>query len=85
MCRGCTQLTINVNRLERQLLEEEFSLEKSDEEIARQMNEILVRESSGISQKDDELLTSLVERLFQDEKRRKKLIKEIWKLQRKKK
>ena len=85
MCRECTALVIKLNQLERQLLSEEFSIEKTDEELARQINDILIKEGpSGFPEVDEQLLNSLLERMLADEKRRKRLLKEIRKLQKRK-
>ncbi len=81
-CKSCTEIIRQVKRLEQQLIVEEFSIEQEDEKIARQINDILTKENS--SKNDEELLTALTEKLLKDEKRRRKIIKEILKLQRKK-
>ena len=83
-CKECTQLMMKLTQLERQLIAEEFSIEQEDEKIARQINDLLVKESSGISENDERLLTALTERMLTDEKRRKKIIKQILSLQKKK-
>ncbi len=83
-CEECTQLSIKLNRLERQLMAEEFSLEETDGKIAQKIYALLAKESSGISF-DDELVTNLVKIMLTDEKRRKGILKEILKLQKKKK
>lgn len=83
-CKECTQLVMNLNQLERQLVAQEFSIEQEDEKIARQMNDLLAKESSGIQEKNEELLTALAEKILKDETRRKRILKEIRKLQKKK-
>jgi len=83
-CKECTELMMKLNRIERQLIAEEFSIEQEDERIARQISGLLIKESSGILERDEELLTALTEKLLKDEKRRKRIIKEILKLQKKK-
>lgn len=83
-CKQCTELLMKINQLERQLLAQEFSIEQEDKRIAEQINAILVKESSGISEKDEELLAALTERLISDEKRRQKILEEIRKLQKEK-
>ena len=83
-CRECTQLYIRIGELERKLIAENFSVEQEDDKIAKQINDLLVKESSGISENDEKLLTDLTERMLNDEKRRKKIIKQILKLQKKK-
>jgi NAD-dependent SIR2 family protein deacetylase len=83
-CRECGERIVKTIALERRLLAEEFSIEKEDEQVAKQINEVLVRESSGVAEKDEQLLNDLIERLIKDEKRRKKLLKEIRSLQKEK-
>lgn len=84
-CKKCTQFVMKINQIERQLIAQNFSIEQEDEKIARQISDILIKEGSGISEKDEELLTALTERILKDEKRRKKLFKQIRKLQKEKK
>ncbi|MFH1400583.1 MAG: hypothetical protein ABIH41_03625 [Nanoarchaeota archaeon] len=67
--------------MERALLDEEFSLERKDEEIAKQLARVLAAESTGDSASDSRMLTSLAETLLEDEKRRKRIIEQILKLQ----
>ena len=74
-----------INLLERQLVQNEFSLEQSDMKIAQQIHALLLREQEDISMENEELLTSLTEKLIYDEKRRKKILKQIISLQKKKK
>ncbi len=83
-CKECTELIIRLGKLERQLIAQDFSLEQEDEKIVRQINALLVKESSGVSEQDEGLLTALAERMLQDEKRRKRIIKQILKLQKRK-
>lgn len=83
-CKECTQLMMKLTQLERQLIAKAFSIEQEDEKIARQIHDLLVKESSGISEKDEELLTALAERMFKDEKRRKNILKQILRLQKEK-
>ncbi len=83
-CKQCSELLMKMLQLEKQLLAEEFSVEQEDEKIARQINDLLVKESSGISEDDERLLTALTKKMLKDEKRRKKIIKQILKLQKKK-
>ena len=84
-CKKCTQLMLALGGLQRQLLSKEVSLEKEDHEIAIQINDILEKERiSGISDKDEELLNNLTKKMLSDEKRRRKIIKEILRLQKKK-
>ncbi len=84
LCKECTQLMMKLSQFERQLLAEEFSIEQGDEKIARQINDLLVKGSSGFSENDEKLITALTERMLKDEKRRKKIIKQILGLQKKK-
>ncbi|MDP3640793.1 MAG: hypothetical protein Q8R53_06385 [Nanoarchaeota archaeon] len=92
-CKACsTQMLVRrrekfapVSQLQKRLIAEGFSLEQEDEKIARQINDLLNREESGISEPDEELLSSLTEKLLKDEKRRRRIIKAVLKLQRKKK
>ena len=83
-CKVCTEIVMRVNQLERQLIAQDFSLEREDEQLARQINDLLTKESTGISEKDDELLTALTERMLSDESRRKKILKQIRRLQKEK-
>ncbi|HLD79970.1 MAG TPA: hypothetical protein VJA18_05415 [Candidatus Nanoarchaeia archaeon] len=66
------------------LLKEELLLEKDDEQIAQQINSLLAKESFEVSKENEDLLNSLVEKLVDDEKRRKKLLRQIRKLQNRK-
>jgi len=75
---------MRLTQLEKQLLAEEFSIEQEDEKISRQINDLLVKESSGISEDDESLLNALTERMLKDEKIRKEIIKQIVSLQKKK-
>ena len=85
MCRECMTLVMKLNQLERQLLSEEFSIEKTDEELARKINDVLIgEEPSGFPELNEQLLESLIERMLVDEKRRRKLLKEVRKLQKRK-
>ena len=83
-CRDCFGLVRRINLLQKKLIEQDFSLEQEDDHIARQINELLIRESSGISDKDEELLTALTERIIKDEGRRKRILTQLGKLQKKK-
>lgn len=83
-CEECTELMQKIIRLEAQLLAEDFSITREDKAIAEQMHAILNRESSGVSKKDEEILTALVERMLKDEKRRKRILKKIRELQKEK-
>ncbi len=74
-----------LSQLQKRLIAEGFSLEQEDEKLARQINELLNREESGVSEPDEELVSALVEKLLKDEKRRKTLLRAVLKLQRKKK
>ena len=84
-CKKCTQLMIAMGELQRRLLAREVSLENEDHKIAAQINDILVRQRiSGISDGDEKLLDDLTKKMLSDENRRKKVIKEIIRLQKKK-
>lgn len=83
-CKECTQRVTLVNQLQSQLVAQDFSLEQEDEIIAKQINDILSKESSGVSEKDEALLSDLTEKLLQDEKRKKKIVKQIRALQKEK-
>jgi hypothetical protein len=86
-CKECTNKIIkirNLNRIEKQLLAQEFFAEQEDEKIVRQINDLLIKESSEFSENDEQLLTSLAERLLKDENRSKRIAKEILKLQKEK-
>ena len=84
LCKDCNKRIVKTIALERQLPGEEFSIEQQDEQIARQINDLLTRESSGVSEKDEQLLNDLLERLIKDEKRRKNLLEDIRSLQKEK-
>lgn len=83
-CKPCISLMKAVSVVQAKLLKEEFSLEQSDEQIAQQINALLVKESFDVSKENEDLLNSLVEKLVDDEKRRKKLLRQIRKLQNRK-
>jgi DNA-directed RNA polymerase subunit RPC12/RpoP len=83
-CKECTNKIISINHAERQLIAQEFSAEQEDEKIVRQINDLLIKESSRFSENDEQLLTALAERLLKDEKRSKRIAKEILKLQKEK-
>lgn len=83
-CKECTALLKKVGEIERTLIRQEFSIEQEDIKIAKQINDVLVKEDSGASYKDEELLNELTERLLEDAKKRKRILKEIKSLQKKK-
>jgi len=83
-CKNCIQLIKAVSTVQAKLLREELSLEQSDEQIAQQINALLVKESIEVSKENEDLLNSLVEKLVDDEKRRKKLVRQLRKLQNRK-
>jgi len=83
-CKNCIQLIKAVSMLQAKLLKEELFLEQSDEQIAQQINALLVKESIEVSKENGDLLNSLVEKLVDDEDRRKNLLKQIRKLQNRK-
>ncbi len=80
-CRQCIGLMKTVSMLQAKLVKEELSLEQSDEQIAQQINALLVKESIEVSKENEDLLNSLIEKLVDDEKRRKKLVRQLRKLQ----
>ena len=80
-CKDCTEQKIKVTQLERQLVAQAFSIEQEDEKIALQINELLIKERSGVSERDEQLLTALLEIMIRDESRKKKILKQILKLQ----
>lgn len=73
-----------ISQLQKKLMAEEFSLEQEDVKLGREINDFLEREKVEFSEKDEEVLQLLVQKLLKDEKRRRKIIKEILRLQRKK-
>ena len=83
-CGQCLQLMKAVSMVQSKLLKEELLLEQSDEQIAQQINSLLVKEAVEVSKENEDLLNSLVERLVDDEKRRKKLVRQLRKLQNRK-
>ncbi len=82
-CKQCTQLLMKIKTLERKLQQDASLIQKEDAEIAEQINNLLVREN--ISEKDQQIVTALTKKLKVDEKRRKKILKEIKKLQKEEK
>ncbi len=84
-CKKCTNLIITLRNLERDLISEEFSIEKRDEEIARKIHASLLREKPENITRTEESITALIKTLFRDEKRRMKILNKIKKLQKEKK
>jgi len=80
-CGRCMQLFKAVSVVQAKLLKEELSLEQNDEQIAQQINSLLIKESIEVSKENEDLLNSLVEKLVDDEKRRRKLVRQLRKLQ----
>ena len=80
LCRDCMRIATQTNDYRRQLLAEEFSLEKTDEEIASQMRQLLFREGAVPTEEGKRLLTALAERMLKDAERREKIIKKILRL-----
>ena len=70
-CGQCIKLMRAVSMVQSKLLKEELLLEKDDEQIAQQINSLLAKESFEVSKENEDLLNSLVEKLVDDEKRRK--------------
>jgi hypothetical protein len=83
-CEKCKKIVKKVDDLEDKLIHEEFSIEKKDEEIAKQIDFVITREGLGSSKEDEDLLNSLTKRLLKDETRRKKILKHIKTLQKEK-
>ena len=83
MCRDCTQLVAAVNQLEKKLIASDFSIEQEDGQIAKQIADLLNKESSG-QEIDEGVLTALVEKLLKDKKRERSILKQLRSLQRKK-
>ena len=81
-CKSCTELVRKLNQMEKQLLVDEFSLEQEDEKIVRQINNQLTKEVGFILKSEHDVTSALVERLIKDEKKRRKILKQILKLQR---
>ena len=88
VCHDCTLLIKRVNEFELKLNKEGFEIEKEDEEIAKQIHELLIEESVGVSEqdeeKDDRLLNELTDKLAKNEERSKSILTEIRKLQKQK-
>jgi len=82
MCKGCTMLIWQLNKMQIGLIEEDFSLEQEDERIAKQIDEMLRKEELGETHED--LLPELIDRLIKDQKRNRRLLKKIRALQRRK-
>jgi len=70
---------LNVARLERTLISDEFSIEQEDEALALQIHSLL--QKANLSDSDEDELTKLTSRMLKDEKRRKKIIQHILHLQ----
>ena len=83
-CMGCTKIVIDCRDHQTDINKEVFSLEQRNEEISRQINGILTKEASGISEESEESLKDLIERKKKNEEKIKKLTKEFEKLQKKK-
>lgn len=84
-CKQCTQLMMNMRSLQEKLIDEEVSIDQTDEALAKQIKDLLESEVSGFSAKSEDLLGALMQRLLADEERRKNIIKEMQKLQEEKK
>jgi len=85
-CGNCSKLTMNVNVLITKLLREISSLDAGDEAIAKEMHAVLSKEYEGVglTEGNEHILNHLLTRLMADEQRRRKVLKEIRKLQKKK-
>lgn len=85
-CGDCNKLMMNLNKLEQKLLQEISSLDAGDEVIAKEMHTVLSKEYAGVglAEGNESILNNLIVRLMADEQRRRKLLKEIRKIQKKK-
>lgn len=84
MCRECTKLILTVNRLEAQLNKAEFSFDRDDEEIARELASLLAAENSAVSLKDEDAINHLLERRVAEERKRLGILQQLKQLQKKK-
>lgn len=83
-----------ISYLQKKLLAEEFSLEQEDKKIAQEIADFLDKEGKGrtyadplgvgTSEIDENLLSSILEKLLKDGRKRRKIIKHILRLQKKK-
>ena len=83
-CRDCFKLLSALSAVEQNLIKAEFSLDQEDEDIAKQMQAALLRERSGVTAQDEQLLNELTAKLIADTKKRKKIVNLIRKVQRRK-
>ena len=83
-CKECHELMIKLTQIERRLIAEEFSLEQEDEKIARQINAQLIKESGFIMGTTRDVTSALLKKLIVDDKRRRKILKQIIRIQSKK-
>jgi len=68
--------------VESKLIAEEFAIDQDDAKAAQQIHSLLAKGKT--TKQDEAALNDLVKRLVQDEKRRKKILREIVKLQKRK-
>ena len=83
-CRECTNLILRVNRLEAQLNTAEFSFDRDDEEVARELHSLLVAENSVVSLEDEDAINHLLERRVAEEQRRLRILQQLKQLQKRK-
>lgn len=84
-CQKCTAIIKAVNELEGKLNRADFSFDRDDEVVAKQIHDVLQRENSVVSVQDEEVLRHLIERRITDEKRRLRILQELRRLQDQKK
>ena len=86
LCRECSSYMQMLSDLENKLLNQGFSLGQEDEKLARQIALLLKKEvERGTIYEDTGTVDSLLERLFEDEKRRMNILNQIKEIQKKKK
>ena len=82
MCRNCTAFVGAVTQLEQKLLAQEAAVQKADEVIVRQIADILNRPDT--TSQDEDQVTALIGKLLSDEKRVRRLTKDLRRYQKKK-
>ncbi len=83
-CKECTDLIRRANQLEAQLNRADFSFDREDEEIARQMSEVLSKEGVIVTKEEEEALNHLLQRRIAEEGRRMKILQQLKKIQQEK-
>lgn len=83
-CKECTDLIRRANRLEAQLNRTDFSFDREDEEIARQIGAVLIKEDSVITKEEEEALNHLLQRRIAEEGRRIRILQQLKKIQQEK-